>query len=180
MREVVQVNRAPVLTLWAAVVAERIGYDPEAALSIGKTVAGLNAQSKGRSLGIYKPAERKGGPPKVPKPGVGESFAIEVMGRTVPMVRTGRGVRAVCGDRPVEPESVTRYLEEKFGEALNTVRGALRDLAASMSPEKLAAAAYELYERFRPAIPSGVHGWGAKGDLDLDLIRSLASKTGNV
>jgi hypothetical protein len=32
----VLVNRAPVLTLWAAVVAERLGFDRPAALSLGK------------------------------------------------------------------------------------------------------------------------------------------------
>jgi hypothetical protein len=41
----VTINRAPVLTLWATVVAERLGYDHEAALTLGKAVAGLNAQS---------------------------------------------------------------------------------------------------------------------------------------
>src|SRR5882724_2982010 len=50
----VTINRAPVLTLWAAVVAERLGYDHEAALTLGKAVAGLNAQSKGRRLGIFE------------------------------------------------------------------------------------------------------------------------------
>ena len=48
----VTVNRAPVLTLWGAVVAARMGYAWEEALTLGKGVAGLNAQSKGRSLGI--------------------------------------------------------------------------------------------------------------------------------
>jgi len=74
MAEVVTINRAPVLTLWAAVVAERMGYDRDAALTLGKCVAGLNAQTKGRMLGIYgspKPPER-GGPPK--KTGLGEEF----------------------------------------------------------------------------------------------------------
>jgi hypothetical protein len=33
--------------------------------------------------------------------------------------------------------------------------------------------AYPLYEKFRPSIPPGVRGWGAKGELDLDLLRSL-------
>jgi hypothetical protein len=33
-----------------------------------------------------------------------------------------------------------------------------------------------VYEKFRPSIPEGVTGWGAKGELDLDYIRSLASK----
>ena len=42
--DVVLINRAPVLTLWAAVVAERLGYDYAAALSLGKALAGLNAR----------------------------------------------------------------------------------------------------------------------------------------
>jgi hypothetical protein len=66
----IQTNRAPVLTLWAAVVAEELGYDHDSALTMGKCVAGL-------------------------------------------------------------------------------------------------------YEHFRPRIPKGTKGWGAKGDLDLDFIRSL-------
>ena len=53
----IQINRAPVLTLWAAVVAERLGFKPDEALSLGKALAGLNAQSKGRRLGIFKPAD---------------------------------------------------------------------------------------------------------------------------
>lgn len=32
--------------------------------------------------------------------------------------------------------------------------------------------AYALYERFRPNIPPGRKGWGVKGELDLELIRS--------
>ncbi len=41
------INRAPVLTLWATIVAERLGFDQDEALSLGKAVAGLTAQSKG-------------------------------------------------------------------------------------------------------------------------------------
>jgi hypothetical protein len=44
----IKINRAPVLTLWAAVVAERMGYNKGEALTLAKAVAGLNAQSKGR------------------------------------------------------------------------------------------------------------------------------------
>jgi hypothetical protein len=32
---------------------------------------------------------------------------------------------------------------------------------------------YTLYERFRPEIPAGEKGWGAKGELDLGLIQQL-------
>jgi hypothetical protein len=52
------INRTPALTLWASVVAERLGFDCSAALSLGKALAGLNAQAKGRRLRSYKPAEQ--------------------------------------------------------------------------------------------------------------------------
>ncbi len=35
----IAVNRAPVLTLWAAVVAEQLGQPPETALTLGRAVA---------------------------------------------------------------------------------------------------------------------------------------------
>ena len=47
-------------------------------------------------------------------------------------------------------------------------------LARSISAEELKEQAYPLYEKFRPEIPRGAAGWGAKGKLDLRLIRSLA------
>jgi hypothetical protein len=51
----VMVNRAPVLTLWAAVVAEVLGFEHDEALTLGRVVAGLNAYSKGVSLGLFQP-----------------------------------------------------------------------------------------------------------------------------
>ncbi len=171
-RHVVTTNRAPVLTLWAAVVAARIGFDWDAALTLGKGVAGLNAQSKGRRLGIYKPAEQKAAKP--PRPKRGEELWVEVCGRAVPAVSTKDGLRAVVGDKPVDPEGVTRYLESRFGEDLGAVRDAMQELARSMKPGELAERAYSLYEAFRPSIPAGKKGWGAAGELDLNRIRSLA------
>lgn len=67
----VRVNRAPVLTLWAAVVAERLGYDRASALTLGKAIAGLNARAKGRRLGLYHEtpeAERSGAPARARRP----------------------------------------------------------------------------------------------------------------
>jgi hypothetical protein len=172
----VEINRAPVLTLWGAVVAERLGYDRDAALTLGKAVAGLNAQSKGRRLGIFgepKPPER-GGPPK--KVGLGEEFRIEICGRPVPGKNTPGGVRAVIGDKPIDPASVRRYLEGKFGESLEAAREAMAELASSYVPDRLQYVAYSLYERFRPQIEPGRRGWGQKGTLDLVLVRSLGGR----
>ena len=48
----IPVNRVPVLTLWAIVVAERLGHPPDSALTFGRFVAGSSARAKARSLGI--------------------------------------------------------------------------------------------------------------------------------
>ena len=52
-------NRAPVLTLWAAVVAEVLGFEYDEALTLGRAVAGLNAYSKGGSLGLFQPTPKE-------------------------------------------------------------------------------------------------------------------------
>ena len=170
-KHVVTINRAPVLTLWAAVVAERLGFERDEALTLGKAVAGLTAQSKGRRLGIFKPGKDKGRKPR--GQARGEEFWVELCGRGIPAVDTPAGVRAVVRDKPVDPASVNRYLEKKFGDALADVREAMAELAASVEPGVLADQAFHLYEQFRPSIPPGKRGWGAVGELDLDYIRSL-------
>lgn len=48
----IRVNRAPVLTLWATVVAERLGHSLSTALTLGRFVAGSSARAKARRLGI--------------------------------------------------------------------------------------------------------------------------------
>jgi hypothetical protein len=50
------ISRAPVLTLWAAIVAEVLGFEHDEALTLGRAVAGLNACLKGVSLGLFQPA----------------------------------------------------------------------------------------------------------------------------
>jgi hypothetical protein len=169
---VVTINRAPVLTLWAAVVAERLGYDGDESLTLGKAVAGLNAQAKGRRLGIYKPGQVQG--KKRARSGLGEELWLDLCGRAVPAVSTDEGIRAVVRDRPIDPASVARYLDKKFGGDLAAVREAMTTLADALNVDELADEAYSLYEQFRPDIPPGTRGWGAKGALDLNFIRSLA------
>jgi hypothetical protein len=170
----IKINRAPVLTLWAAVVAERLGYDEETALTLGKAVAGLNAQSKGRKLGIYeeKTEEEKKVEKKKEKPAKVEF--IQVLGRDVPAVKTPRGVRAAIKGEAIHAGAVEAYLQKKFGEELDEARAAMKKLAKAYTPRQLESKAYSLYEKFRPEIPEGTKGWGAKGELDLDYIRSLA------
>jgi hypothetical protein len=170
----IKINRAPVLTLWAAVVAERLGYDEETALTLGKAVAGLNAQSKGKKLGIYEEKTEEEKKEDKKKEKTAKVEFIEVLGRGVPVVKTPRGVRAAIKGEAIHAGSVQAYLEQKFKEDLDDARKAMKKLAKAYTPKQLESKAYGLYEKFRPEIPEGKKGWGAKGELDLDYIRSLA------
>ena len=174
-REIVLVNRAPVLTLWASVVAERLGYDREAALSLGKALAGLNAQSKGRRLGIYKPPEKaEGVPPK--KARRGESFWVELLGRPIPATQTDSGVRAVEGDRPIEPAGVEDIFRASLERRSRAFAGPWRTWPASILPKSWRPGHFLFMSIFVPGSRIGVRGWGAKGELDLDRLRELSAK----
>lgn len=169
----ISINRAPVLTLWAAVVAERLGFDRDAALTLGRAVAGLNAYAKGVSLGLFEPSS-KAVDDHLEKAKAGATLKVDLLHRAVPVVRTPDGLRALSKDRPMSPASVERYLLSKFGENLKAMRRAMEKLARSLPPQELTLRAYHLYEEFRPEIPAGVRGWGAAGKLDLDRIEALA------
>ena len=170
----IKINRAPVLTLWAAVVAERLGYNKNEALTFGKAVAGLNAQSKGRRLGIYEEKSEEEKEKDVRKQKQVKVEFVQLLGRGVPAVKTPQGLRAAIQGEEIDPQSVEKYLKQKFGDDLDDARAAMEKLAKAYGPKQLEAEAYGLYEKFRPKIPEGTKGWGAKGDLDLDTIRSLA------
>jgi hypothetical protein len=76
--------------------------------------------------------------------------------------------------RPASPAGVRTYLTRAFGDRLGEVRAAMEELAASLPPEDLDRVGFRLYERFRPEVPEGVAGWGAKAELDIGRIRSAA------
>jgi hypothetical protein len=109
--EILTINRAPVLTLWAAVVAERLGFEHQEALTLGKSVAGLTAQSKGQRLGIFTPSPEAVRRHRREKAKQADVFQVALLGRAVPVLHTDAGLRAVDKNRkPVIAESVERYL----------------------------------------------------------------------
>src|ERR1039458_6085965 len=93
----------PVLTLWASVVAERLGFKHDEALSLGKAVAGLTAQSKGQRLGIFKPTPKE--LKTVRERERGGEFWVDLLGRALPAMTTKEGVRAVVKSRSEEHTS---------------------------------------------------------------------------
>lgn len=41
----------------------------------------------------------------------------------------------------------------------------------SLPPDELNRVCFRLYERFRPEMPDGAQGWGAKGELRIEQMR---------
>ena len=165
----IMINRAPVLTLWAAVVAERLGLDHAEALTMGKALSGLTAHAKGVRLGIYEPSPETISDRRKAL-SHGEETHIGLMGRTIPAVHTPDGLRAMHHGKPITPESVERYLTGKFAQDLEDVRQAMTTLANGLPVADLARQAFRMYEGFRPEIAPGAAGWGAKGELDLTTL----------
>jgi hypothetical protein len=163
-----KVNRAPVLTLWAAVVAERLGHPPDAALTLGPAVAGASAQAKARRLGI---ADERDGEDGAPRKSEAKARTVRLLGREIAVADNGA---ALDKGRPASAAGVRTYLARAYGDRLGEVRAAMDKLAASLPPDELGRVGFRLYERFRPEVPEGVEGWGAKAVLDIGRIERAA------
>jgi hypothetical protein len=171
-----RVNRAPVLTLWAAVVAERLGHPEATALTLGAAVAGTAARAKAKRLGLADDRAEEDGPHRRDAAG-GERRAVRLLGREIPVSRSSDGgvlLAAARDGRPQSPASVAAYLARAFGDRLGEVRAAMEALAASLPPDELNRIGFRLYEHFRPEVPDGVEGWGAKALLDVGRIGKAA------
>jgi hypothetical protein len=169
----VEVNRAPVLTLWATIVARRAGFSEDEALTLGRAVAGLTAQTKGRRLGIYTKAPVSEGEKVARAREALDAQELEFMKRVIPIVREGDEIRALSKAMPIQPASVRKYLTSKFGDTLPLFTERLTALANAFSVDELMADAMDLYTRFRPTVPPGVEGWGKKAVFDSTTIDAL-------
>lgn len=168
-------NRAPVLTLWAAVVAERLGHDRDAAITLSRAVAGSSARVKAKAIGIAEDAHEGGNlRDEARKQGQSKQRpkAVHLLGRDVPVVEEKGALRALDHDKAASPKAAAGYVERALGEDLAAVRQAMEARAGSMEPEELNRIGFRLYEHFRPEVPAGAKSWGAKGVLDLGKIRS--------
>ncbi len=71
-----------------------------------------------------------------------ETVSIDLLHRPVPAKYADEGLRTLSGNNPIRPESVQKYLEGKFGDALEDVSTAMLELAKSLPPSQLAEKAY--------------------------------------
>ncbi|HEV7265579.1 MAG TPA: hypothetical protein VGN83_11745 [Falsiroseomonas sp.] len=152
MNDAIRVNPAPVLTLWVAVVAERLGHPPDTALGLAGVVAGTAP----------------------PLTDAHHGATVTLLGRVVPVVSAPDGTPRAAGaaGQPVEVEPLRRYLARAFGPHLAGVRAAMEGCAAALPPEELNRLGLRLYEAFRPDPPATAPG---KGTLRLDRIRTAVA-----
>ena len=145
-----EINRAPVLTLWAAVVAERLGHPADTALTLGRAVAGSAARVKARNIGREeRKADRDADRPGL-RPDHVTAPAVSV-GQDDPAAADPDGeLRAADGEQPADPVAVQRYLAKAFGDHLDEVRQAMDELANRYEPAELNRIGFRLYEKFRP------------------------------
>ncbi|KAF8640015.1 hypothetical protein AX17_001259 [Amanita inopinata Kibby_2008] len=188
------VNRAPVMMAWATVVAERLGFKREEALSIAVVYTEMNAITKGVSLGIYhdKQSIQRG---KDAEKG-GEQPYVDLMGRRVyahdqlsatprltniscrPLYKTQSDQwRAISDGTPASPGQSFSYISRSFRQTTPHVIGAMKLLAESYPPDELNNRAWSLYTQFRPSVDA----WGKKAEMRCDNILNLrrASRTNN-
>jgi hypothetical protein len=168
------VNRAPVLTLWATVVAERLGHPPDTALTLGRAVAGFAARTKARAIGREeRKSDRNADTPRLRVEHV--TKPVMLLGREIRLLPTEDGeLRAADGDQPADPASVQRYLTRAFSHHIDAVRTAMERLAAQHEPAELNRIGFRLYEKFRPDVPPGNEGWAKKAALDISKILSAS------
>ena len=168
----IQVNRAPVLALWATVVAEALGHPSDTALTLGKCVTGSSARIKAKSIGLLDEAmeaSERLAQAEALKPAV---EVVMLLGREIPVLLTPDGThRANEKGKPMAAQGARSYIARAFGDRLNEVRDEMVALAASLAPNELNRVGFRLYEHFRPDVPKGAAGWDANGVLHMERIR---------
>ncbi|KIY74050.1 hypothetical protein CYLTODRAFT_406103 [Cylindrobasidium torrendii FP15055 ss-10] len=152
-RRSVVINRAPIMSAWALVVAERQGFQRAEALSIASVYTEMNALSKGVSLGVYK-----------------EKQAVIEGGNQPSLYRTkSQQWRALLNGTPALPTAAFSYISRSLRQTMPFVVGALRLLADSYNPSELNEKGYSLYCDFRP----DVSGWGQRAAVKCQTILDL-------
>jgi len=154
------------MTAWATIVAERLGFEREEALSIASVYTDMNAISKGVSLGLFDESRKK----KIEPIKDGTQPYVDLLGRRIPLYQTRTETwRALTNASPALPSTAYSYISRAFRQTTPYVIGALRLLAESFPPPELNEKGFALYAEFRP----DVDGWGKRGEVRCEQILSL-------
>lgn len=165
------INRAPVLQLWGACVADFL--HPElswpACLSVGNAISALCATSKGKAIGLVEPKEKSEDErkkrEKKKRKAEEDTETVTVMGFPLHL----EGGKVLLSGTPKGLNEGT--LQAKFGGdgEYGRAKEAMLESLRSWEGDKegLDKKAFHMYEKFRPTVPQGQRGWGRKGELNL-------------
>jgi hypothetical protein len=167
----IHVNRSAVLTLWATIVAERLGHPSKTALTLGHAVCNCSARAEGRRTGIAGEdagTEARRGTDTALKARI---QIIRLLDRDISVLPAGDGtLRADDDGKPMSARDVASYIANAFGDRLDEARAAMEALAGTLPPEELNRVGMRLYEWFRPDVPNGTQGWCERGELRLERV----------
>ncbi|KAL0070690.1 hypothetical protein AAF712_001911 [Marasmius tenuissimus] len=169
----VVINRAPLMTLWATMVAERMGFKREEALTIASVYTEMNAISKGVSLGIFEEGKKRDSTLQAEAPNLTSISSVE---ECTPLYQTqDEEWRALLHSTPAKPSAAFGYISRSFRQTTPHVAGSLRLLADSYSPNEINGKAWSLYVKFRP----DVNEWGKRSKVECSDILNLRKPVGD-
>lgn len=172
------INRAPVLELWGACVAQFLhpDFSWNLCLSIGSSISTITAISKGRSIGTSAPLDEakndaSNDQNKKKEDGL---TTVKVMG--FPMTIKDDSVVVKGKPKTTREVSLIRKYgsDDNYGKVKDTMSEALDGWKDK--EDDLDAKAFHMYEKFRPDVAKGQKGWGRKGELHLSKVRDTIRK----
>ncbi|KAF9076721.1 hypothetical protein BDP27DRAFT_1209460 [Rhodocollybia butyracea] len=164
------VNRAPLMAAWATIVAERMGFQRDEALSIASSYTEMNAISKGVSLGMYKDGKQNG----LEAVTGGTQPYVNLMGRRPLYQMHNERWRALHSGTPTQPNTAFSYISRSLRQTMPFIVGALQLLASSFTSQEINEKAWGLYTQFRPA----GDGWGERSQVRCATILALRKRPG--
>eukprot|EP00127_Corallochytrium_limacisporum_P005602 Clim_evm1s209 gene=Clim_evmTU1s209 len=187
---VLHINRSPVMILWTACVCSMLDYKWDEALSIAQCVATQIAEAKAKMLGIDRKVRGTGNKEQQRLKadqkqlhhfhiqGGTPTRVLNLMGREVLIFKSKGRWRAVQPGtlmEPTKPEQPHAYLMQTWGDRLYVFYKAMMDLLEVVPLQWMNEdnTTYHLYQDFRPEIPKGATGWGARGEISTKKILSF-------
>lgn len=175
--DVIAINRAPVLELWASCVARAMypSISWETCLSAGGAISTITAISKGRSIGtMEKPDGREEQEKRQKRKEQADKEDLDELEVMSFHLRLKDG-QAMVGDKP--KKAGEDALRKKYGgdEQYDKVKKVFEEALSKWKgkEDELDKSAFHMYEDFRPSVQPGQAGWGRKGQLRLDTIREV-------
>lgn len=173
------INRAPVLQLWAACVTHLIypSLPWSTCLSAGSAISTICAVAKGRSIGTISERDESEQKQRKREEEKRKQKDLDVIHVMQFKLKLQDGL-ALVGSEPKGKPGNEEPLRKKFGEQYDSVKTSFEAALESWKgdEEELNKKAFGFYEEFRPTVKSGQKGWGRKGELSLEKVRSTVEK----